>query len=293
MNVTKLLQPQLKDLEIGQRATGIYRIEHLKQCKTPQMRIKLRDRHSDMICLAKQALLTEPLENWHAVQVEFDVYNHGRFGKTGSIRSIRRVATLPPELVLDLLPIPKRMSDLKRQILDFVGGLELPALRQFVIDTLLDDEVARAFCRNPASCSYHHSERGGLLRHALEAQSNIDPAKIPDSTDRQLAKVAAFFHDIGKALTLNRYGYTTDVGQWMRHENLTTHVCAEALKRLMGACKEYAVKLMHFWTAAYRGQYGIQPRTRLVELVRRADRDSVRQDQRMRRAMWAKTLPAA
>lgn len=275
-------QPKLADLATNQRVKGIYRIEFFKTLdnKTYSL-IKLRDGSGNLMCLVNNDLLPENLDRWHAVEIDLRIFWHKIHGLTGSIQTIKVIETIPSELVLDLLPVATSQKELRKHVHDFVSGLS-PLFRQFVLDILSDDETARSFCRNPASRTYHHCDRGGLLRHALEAQAFIRKSSVQEIEQYQIAKVAAFLHDIGKVLTLNKWGFKTDTGKWVRHEMLIQQICAAALKNLKRTCSAIADQLLHIWTAAYPGQYGIQPQTTLVGIVRQADRQSVKLYQRCR-----------
>jgi len=276
-HTTPVHQPRLNDLEPGHTATGIFRISYIRNLEKNKSLIRLTDGQTYLTCCADQALLP-PLHCRRAVDVEFSVYDHKKYGKSGRILQIKPVEWMPYELVLDLLPVTKRpCKHFAQQFRDLVNGLT-DELKRFVVTVFQDEEVALAFCRNPASRTYHHSELYGLMQHSLEATAAIDTTKITSCMDRQIARVAALLHDIGKTRTLDYRGLKTDTGRLVSHEDETLLVCATAFNQLKKFNASVALLLQHILTAAYPGQYGVAPCTPLVDSLRKADRASIRMD---------------
>jgi hypothetical protein len=280
-NTISQQQPRLADLSAGVSVTGIYRVNHYAMLSNATWKsplISLRDGSRTLICLPtdSQVVLSKHLLG-RAVRVQFKTVQHPKFGLQGRIDSLAVVDDIPASIVLDILPYTRKMTALAKQFRDMIATASAQG-QSFVREVLSDDNVARGLMLNPASRTFHHTERGGLLRHSMEVARRVSQKPGLCQEEQDISFLAAFLHDIGKSLTLNRAGFHTPTGALVRHESLTLEICARALRNLAAVSRRLADELRHIWTAAYRGQYGIAPMTDLVDAIREADRLSARSD---------------
>ena len=162
-------------------------------------------------------------------------------------------------------------QDLLKNLARVVAEISSPALQGFVMRVLSDNDIAERFVTVPASVSHHHNYQSGTLDHSLECVDVV--RRMPDLTDdeRDVAVVAALFHDIGKIRT-NTLGRLTPEGYWVHHNALTLEVLADHLRSLDQESPEAGHMLRHIWSSLHGGP--TQPRSSLVTLVRFADQYS-------------------
>ena len=93
--------------------------------------------------------------------------------------------------------------------------------------------------------------------------------------ERELAIVAALFHDVAKIWTLDHQLHVTELGRLVSHDHLTLEACAPALADLESEWPDGALLLRHVWNSASPGaRYGVDPRSPVAHAVRLADRFS-------------------
>ena len=92
-------------------------------------------------------------------------------------------------------------EDLKR-LVSLVSDLQEPALTGFLESVFAEPVLLRAFCTIGANRRYHHTERGGLLRHSLEVAEGVRNALRTggetNSLEDEAAIVVALIHDLGR-----------------------------------------------------------------------------------------------
>ena len=136
-----------------------------------------------------------------------------------------------------LFPIYQACYDFEMlyQLINFVETLEVIPLRMFVREVMKDSKLMARFVSIPASKRHHHSYPGGLLEHSLECvfitKQNVDMLDDITINEKEVATVAALFHDIGKAETLGQDKHTF-AGQIIDHEAFTLLVLAKPLNEL-------------------------------------------------------------
>lgn len=274
-DITVTCQPRIADLTDGMLVEGIYRVSHVAKPATPHWCskfVRLRDSSRSLQCLARAAVMSGlPELSWRAVRVRFTTFRHPTYGLEGHIDSINIVDDVPDELVLDLLPHPHKVKPDVQRLRELIEGLS-PTMQSFCCTVLRDDRIARALLVNPASRTFHHTQRGGLLAHCIETAERASHDHGASRQEREIAVVAGLFHDIGKTITLNYQGLHTECGAFIDHDSMTLELCASALRALERSSPRLALELRHAWTAAYRGQYGVAPKLDLVRALRNADR---------------------
>jgi len=178
-----------------------------------------------------------------------------------------------PALLLPAHFCPR--PDLIERLARAIDTIATPVLKQFVIEVILDSKIIYPFVSVAGSCSQHHSYPGGTLEHSLECFDLV--RAMPDLTEpeRDIASVAALFHDIGKIRT-NRLHQLTPEGFWVHHNALTFEVLAVHLQGLDRQWQEAGSMLRHIWSALHKGH--TRPMSSLVALVAFADQYSAERD---------------
>jgi putative nucleotidyltransferase with HDIG domain len=141
-------------------------------------------------------------------------------------------------LVLEqIYPIYQACYDFRSlyQLLEFTESLKVVPLRMFVREVLADRALMSGFVSLPASKSHHHSFPGGLLMHSLECayitQQTVDTLSDVSTNEKEVAMVAALFHDIGKVKTISENSHTS-LGRLIDHELLTLQLLSDPLQEL-------------------------------------------------------------
>ncbi|MGS2719332.1 HD domain-containing protein [Paraglaciecola aestuariivivens] len=160
-------------------------------------------------------------------------------------------------------------------LLQLIDSISQPLLVEFVTNVLTQPHIGLQFIRCPASANHHHNYVSGLLDHSVEVASKLSVELENNHQERDLAIVAALFHDIGKTQTFTPCGQRTAIGYVVDHNDLTLEICAPALKILNTKHAVLANKLRHAWTCASEGsRYGYKAKTLTARLLKRFDRQS-------------------
>lgn len=134
------------------------------------------------------------------------------------------------------------------QLIEFCESLDSLALRQFVRSVLADEQLMTKFVSLAASRNHHHSFPGGLLMHSMECvyltEQNLAALGVVSDKEREVAMVAALFHDIGKVKTMGEK-YQTSLGNLIDHEQLTLQILAPYLEPLQTSWKMGAETLQY------------------------------------------------
>lgn len=155
-------------------------------------------------------------------------------------------------------------ADLDR-LLWLIEKINHPALQQFMVDILQDQPLAAAWMRVPASCSHHHSEPGGLLRHTVECGEWVSQwSSIIPEPEASLTVVATLCHDIGKTRTIKTSNHLSDTGHMISHEIMGLQILQPYLDNLREIWAKGADALIHMlsWFPSKR-----EPLPRLPGLV--------------------------
>ena len=201
-----------------------------------------------------------------------DAGDSGRY-RVNRLRVIQDGATLPVQtLPQSWCPAPELLKKLQR----FVDALQHFPLIRLMEDFLNTDHLIKPFIQLPASCQSHHSEPAGLLRHSLDcAQRMWGFLHSDEHTDREIAAVAAFLHDIGKLRTHRPDGKLQRAGLLVDHRHYTLEILQPFLQGLDQVDEDTANLLRYIWTWNPADQQS--PRQHLVTIVHVADRYSAMQ----------------
>ncbi len=146
-------------------------------------------------------------------------------------------------------------------------------LKNFVIQILNDESIAKDFSESPASLNHHHAFFGGLLVHSVDVAWQVfNQHRIPDQ-ERYLGVVAGLFHDIGKIKTLSSNMKRSQLGVLVDHEQLTLEVLSPHLKWLDSQDPTSSVALRNLLSWKPRGFDRI-PKFEVYEVIKMADRVS-------------------
>lgn len=134
------------------------------------------------------------------------------------------------------------------QLLEFTESLKVVPLRMFVREVLANRALMSGFVGLPASKNHHHSFPGGLLMHSLECvyitQQTVDTLSDVSTNEKEVAMVAALFHDIGKVKTIGE-NYHTSLGRLIDHEHLTLQLLSDPLQELQKYWEQGAEALQY------------------------------------------------
>lgn len=182
------------------------------------------------------------------------------------IKNTKALATLPR------LWCPNKA--IFEKLIETAENIENTPLQRFVCRVLEQPLVAKKFLTAPASTKYHHSYPGGLLEHSIEVACIVNNIELYRSaTEKELATVAALFHDLGKIRSYDDNGYMSLNGRLTDHSAQTLEICAESLAVLEQEEYRYAEALRHIWTCATPGaRYGQPAKFAIAHAVQAADR---------------------
>jgi 3'-5' exoribonuclease len=284
MNVNSYLnysQPLLVEAFNHQRFKGSYfltgLVTKLDENKQPFWVVTLSDATGFLkIYCRDQTCIAEKLHPQSFVDIEASIDSRGKV-------PYFRCKLIQPSTID--LSRPKRLSQLPMALcekpdslitlLELTDSIEQPLLVEFVINVLTQPSVGLQFIQCPASANHHHNYVGGLLEHSVEVASQLAIELENNIQERDLAIVAALFHDIGKTQTFTSNGKRSAIGYVVDHNDLTLEVCAPALKVLNAKHAGLANALRHAWTCASDGsRYGFKAKTETAKLLKRFDHQS-------------------
>jgi len=148
---------------------------------------------------------------------------------TGTVTTFRGVKRISVERLepasswdpADLMGSSTRpVEELAEELRALVRSVTHPGLRGLLKRVFGEADFFDAFCRCPASQSYHHAYVGGLLEHTVAVGGLCGQmSERYEGIDRDLLVTAALLHDIGKVDELafdTGIGYT-DEGRMLGH----------------------------------------------------------------------------
>jgi hypothetical protein len=172
-------------------------------------------------------------------------------GNDGSVLNWRLFkSTLTLE---QLFPIYQACYDFDSlyQLFELVESLRVIPLRMFAREVLMDKPLMTAFVSIPASKRHHHSFPGGLLMHSLECalmtQQTVESLIDVSRKEKEVAVIAALFHDVGKVKTIGPTQHTS-TGRLIDHEQFTLMLLSEPLNTLEAYWEQGAETLQYLLT---------------------------------------------
>ena len=117
------------------------------------------------------------------------------------------------------------------QVRELVANLEVPELRNFVLDVFKLKEVFQYFWTCPASIRDHHAFAGGLAVHSLEVVTAVTQLRSLGQTELCIAIVYALFHDVGKVWSYENGTLTAEAAE-LGHEHIGLERMLPSLQRL-------------------------------------------------------------
>ena len=272
--VCKLCQPRL--------FTGRYRVTSARTQYTragnKYLRIKLGDTSGSITAFAWEGQYAGPwkLESFDIIEVA----GRSRFRNGIWVADIRRAETLTGQIENSVLLLPRSHSQTPEHIDRLVrvtAEVESIPLKRFLDHVFADMSIMAPFLSVQGSLKHHHSERGGLLRHSIEAAEIAAGVPQMSSERRDLAIVASLLHDIGKIRSYSMHGYS-DHGFLVDHQAVTLEVLATQLASLEAEWPDGALALRHVLTCRSIKRWGYEPRMAIAHVVQLADRLSVEMD---------------
>jgi len=161
-----------------------------------------------------------------------------------------------------------------RRLHHVVSEVHTESLRDFLDGVFTDMSVATPMVQVPASLRYHHSYPAGLIEHSVECAEIVGAIPRLSQTERDLAVVAALFHDIGKIRTMTADMKRTEIGKLVDHDSLTTDVLGSHLAGLECVWPYGAYALRHIWSCMSTKHWAYRPAFSIVHIVKMADRVS-------------------
>ena len=275
----------LRDLEDGQRVSGVYAVRERelrrKRNGDPWLRLSVGDATG-----TAEAVCWEEAEALHAlccggspvfVTGIFEVSE--RWGAKIKISSLREAE--PHEFETEDLAAESDVSPelLERDLRELLATVQNPALRE-LLDVFFGEgsETWRRFSVAPAAKTYHQAYRHGLLEHTLSvAQAVSAAANFFPGLDREVAVTGALLHDIGKCIAYNDDPLAidlTDAGRLQGEIPLGYYTVRRAIEDLPGFDPALAQCVLHIILSHHGSlEHGspVVPATREAVLVHMID----------------------
>jgi 3'-5' exoribonuclease len=275
----------LRDLEDGQRVSGVYAVRERelrrKRNGDPWLRLSVGDATG-----TAEAVCWEEAEALHAlcctgapvfVTGVFEVSE--RWGPKIKLTAVR--AAEDHEYATEDLATESDVSldQLEGELRELLATVQNPRLRE-LLDVFFgpDSETWRRFAVAPAAKTYHQAYRHGLLEHTLSvAQAVSAAANFFPGIDREVAVTGALLHDIGKCVAYNDDPLAidlTDAGRLQGEIPLGYYTVRRAIEDLPGFDPHLAQCVLHI-ILSHHGQleHGspVVPATREAVLVHMID----------------------
>jgi len=174
------------------------------------------------------------------------------------------------------------------RLYNHVQNIRDQELTKLIEEFFSDTSLFKGFMIAPASIRHHHSNPGGLAIHTCETMEVADRmAALLSEQDHALVMTACLLHDAGKVFEYQCGGrWLSPRGRLLGHEITLLEILAPIADRIWSLGDPKRMMLLHLLTAKPAPQWtGIRhPRTRLVSIVRFADRWSVEGDIKGRNA---------
>ncbi len=275
----------LRDLEDGQRVSGVYAVRERelrrKRNGEPWLRLSVGDASG-----TAEAVCWEEAEAHYALcGAGSPVFLTGifeiseRWGAKIKLSAVREAEQ--HEYCAENLAAGSEVSSelLERDLRELLGTVQNPDLRE-LLDGFFGEgsETWKRFRNAPAAKTYHQAYRHGLLEHTLSvAQAVSAAANFFPGIDRDVAVTGALLHDIGKCLAYNDDPLAidlTDAGRLQGEIPLGYYTVRRAIEDLPGFDPALAQCVLHIILSHHGSlEHGspVVPATREAVLVHMID----------------------
>jgi 3'-5' exoribonuclease len=275
----------LRDLEDGQRVSGVYAVRERelrrKRNGDPWLRLSVGDASG-----AAEAVCWEEAEALYAlccsgtpvfVTGVFEISERwGAKIKIGTLREAEPHEYAAEELAAESEASPEQLESELRELLATVQNPDLRELLDLFFGP--DSETWQRFSVAPAAKTYHQAYRHGLLEHTLSvAQAVSAAANFFPGIDRDVAVTGALLHDIGKCVAYNDDPLAidlTDAGRLQGEIPLGYYTVRRAIEDLPGFDLHLAQCVLHIILSHHGSlEHGspVVPATREAVLVHMID----------------------
>ncbi|MEM0360481.1 MAG: HD domain-containing protein [Candidatus Diapherotrites archaeon] len=179
-------------------------------------------------------------------------------GKISTYNNKLQLATNEPDKIEVLMegqfnpsdfiqPARKDAGELYSQLLEEIGLVENPKLRELLEKIFKEKDFAEKFKRHPGAIEIHHGRVSGLLEHVLEVVGFCKKAcELFPSLDKDLVIAGALLHDIGKIEEIEMTSRIkgTVKGQLLGHISLSVVFVAKKCDEV-GLDEQTKNKLLH------------------------------------------------
>jgi 3'-5' exoribonuclease len=275
----------LRDLEDGQRVSGVYAVRERelrrKRNGEPWLRLSVGDTTG-----TAEAVCWEEAEAHYAlccagspvhVTGVFEVSERwGAKIKVSSLREAEPHEYATEDLAAESEASPELLEGKLRELLETVQNPQLRELLDFFFGE--GSETWRRFSVAPAAKTYHQAYRHGLLEHTLSvAQAVSAAANFFPGIDRDVAVTGALLHDVGKCVAYNDDPLAidlTDAGRLQGEIPLGYYTVRRAIEDLPGFDPSLAQCVLHIILSHHGSlEHGspVVPATREAVLVHMID----------------------
>jgi len=275
----------LRDLEDGQRVSGVYAVRERelrrKRNGEPWLRLAVCDGSgsAEAVCWEDAETLYATATAGSAVFITGTYENSERWGPKIKLSALRPAEEGEYETA-DLAPQSEVSLDLlERDLRALLATIQEPQLLKLLDRFFAPASEAWArFSVAPAAKVYHQAYRHGLLEHTLSvAQAVSAAANFFPGIDRDVAVAGALLHDIGKTEAYNSDPLAidlTDLGRLQGEIPLGYYLVRRQIEEIPGFDPELAQCVLHI-ILSHHGQleHGspVVPATREAVLVHMID----------------------
>jgi 3'-5' exoribonuclease len=280
-----VIRVPLRDLEDGQRVSGVYAVRERelrrKRNGDPWLRLSVGDSTgtAEAVCWEEAETLYALCCGGSPVFVSGVFEISERWGAKIKISSLREAE--PHEYAVEDLAAESDVSPelLERDLRELLGTIQNPSLRE-LLDLFFgeESETWSRFSVAPAAKTYHQAYRHGLLEHTLSvAQAVSAAANFFPGIDRDVAVTGALLHDIGKCVAYNDDPLAidlTDAGRLQGEIPLGYYTVRRAIEDLPGFDPALAQCVLHIILSHHGSlEHGspVVPATREAVLVHMID----------------------
>ncbi|HST69270.1 MAG TPA: HD domain-containing protein [Solirubrobacterales bacterium] len=280
-----VIRVPLRDLEDGQRVSGVYAVRERelrrKRNGEPWLRLSVGDATgtAEAVCWEEAETLYALCCGGSPVFVSGVFEISERWGAKIKISSLREAE--PHEYETEDLAAEAEVSlgQMEGELRELLATVQNPELRG-LLDVFFgeESETWKRFSVAPAAKTYHQAYRHGLLEHTLSvAQAVSAAANFFPGIDRDVAVTGALLHDIGKCVAYNEDPLAidlTDAGRLQGEIPLGYYTVRRAIEDLPGFDPALAQCVLHIILSHHGSlEHGspVVPATREAVLVHMID----------------------